>query len=98
MSIENAEGFISRVKEDRGFREKIEKSNDEERTLLAKTEGFDFTREELIQAMDGALDDEALDQVAGGGCGSDCHDASCQSAQNCTDDCPSQHNSDIYIL
>lgn len=73
MSVESAKAFIEKVKNDEDFRKKLSEFKDgKERMKYAKTEGFDFTPEEVAKVKEeqGLTDDE-LDAVAGG-CGHAC--------------------------
>jgi predicted ribosomally synthesized peptide with nif11-like leader len=55
MSIESAKLFIHRMKTDGEFAEKVTECKDSEtRTAFIKSEGFDFTTEEIKEAR-GAL-------------------------------------------
>ncbi len=69
MSIESAQRFQERIKNDEEWRNKLNAAaGKEERRAMAKAEGFDFTEEEF-QNVRSQLGDEELDGVAGG-CGS----------------------------
>ncbi len=66
MSIDSAEAFIERVKNDEDFRKELEgRTSVEERMKFGKAQGFDFTKEEIGELND-SLTDEELDAVAGG--------------------------------
>lgn len=66
MSIESAKLFIERMKTDENFAEKISLCKDEQdRSIVLKEEGFDFTALELSEAGT-ILSDDDLDGVAGG--------------------------------
>lgn len=68
MSIEAAKSFIERMETDEKFNKKITACKDpEERMALVKTEGYDFTKDEIKQ-IKGRLTDEQLDNITGGGC------------------------------
>ncbi len=66
MSIESARLFMERMKKDEEFRNRVIAGEDNEaRLTLVKSEGFDFTKDELL-AVHGELSDAELDEVAGG--------------------------------
>jgi predicted ribosomally synthesized peptide with nif11-like leader len=67
VSIESAKAFLERVENDEDFRKELEgKTSVEERIKFAKTQGFDFTKDEIRELTD-SLSDEQLDAVAAGG-------------------------------
>jgi len=71
MSIESAQAYVERLSSDEEFARKVAAiETREERAEMARSEGFDFTPEEL-QKVTTELSDEELDAVAGGwgGCG-----------------------------
>jgi predicted ribosomally synthesized peptide with nif11-like leader len=48
MSLKSAEEFMTRFRDDAGFRGKLEKANnDDERRAFVKAEGYDFEKGEL---------------------------------------------------
>ena len=66
MSIESANAFIERMKNDEEFAKKImAETTAESRMELARGEGFYFTAEEIGQSSDELMDEE-LDAVVGG--------------------------------
>lgn len=66
MSVENAKAFMEKVKEDQEFAKQVAaKKGPAERHEFVKSQGFDFTEEELNQ-VSSSLSDEELDAVAGG--------------------------------
>lgn len=68
MSIKAAEAFVERMEMDENFNKKITACKDpEERLALVKSEGYDFTKEEINQ-IKGQLTEEQLNNIAGGGC------------------------------
>ncbi|MEL1134039.1 Nif11-like leader peptide family natural product precursor [Desulfitobacterium sp. THU1] len=68
MSIESAKAFMEKMKTDQDFAKKVMAAKDaEERRVLVKEEGFDFSAEELKDLGD-EMSDSELDAVAGGGC------------------------------
>ena len=69
MSIESAKAFLEKIKADAAFRKQVgEISSQEDRMAFVEKAGFAFTKEELDEVT-GALSDEDLDAVAGGGWG-----------------------------
>ena len=69
MSIESAKAFLEKIKADEAFRKQVgEIASQEERMAFIEKAGFAFTKEELDEVT-GALSDEDLDSVAGGGWG-----------------------------
>lgn len=77
MALEQAKKFVTRVLNDKAFKEKFTDASKEDRAKLIKDAGYEFTQEELIEARNqvfpGQMDElssDQLDQVAGGGhCG-----------------------------
>ncbi|MGE4273574.1 MAG: Nif11-like leader peptide family natural product precursor [Desulfitobacterium sp.] len=68
MSIESAKAFMEKMKTDQDFAKKVMAAKDaEERRVLVKEAGFDFSAEELKDLGD-EMSDSELDAVAGGGC------------------------------
>ena len=66
MSIESARAFVERVKTDEEFAKRVTgAASREERLEISKSEGFDFTPEEL-KTVTGELSVEELETVAGG--------------------------------
>jgi len=71
MSLESAKKFWTKINDDKDFQKKLEVAKDNvERVKMIKDAGFDFTKEELQQAVQAAtgkkLSDVELDNVAGG--------------------------------
>lgn len=66
MSVESARAFVERLDTDEEFAKKVAicKSK-EERITLAKNEGYDFSVEEVKEALS-QLSDDDLENVAGG--------------------------------
>ncbi|HHY28044.1 MAG TPA: Nif11-like leader peptide family natural product precursor [Desulfitobacterium dehalogenans] len=68
MSIESAKAFMEKMKTDQDFAKKVMAAKDaEERRVLVKEEGFDFSTAELKE-VGAELSDSELDAVAGGAC------------------------------
>ncbi|AGA70033.1 bacteriocin propeptide, TIGR03798 family [Desulfitobacterium dichloroeliminans LMG P-21439] len=68
MSIESAKAFMEKMKTDQDFAKKVMAAKDaEERRVLVKEDGFDFSPAELKDLGD-EMSDSELDAVAGGGC------------------------------
>ena len=66
MSIENAKGFVGRMKDDEDFRKSVgEPGTAEERMAYVKKAGFEFTIGELEEVSTELRDDE-LNHVSGG--------------------------------
>ncbi|MGV8161699.1 MAG: Nif11-like leader peptide family natural product precursor [Candidatus Nanoarchaeia archaeon] len=66
MSIESAKAYIQRMKTDEEFRNRILNCKDkEERMLLVREEGFEFSRKEIAQVSN-LLNGDILQQIAGG--------------------------------
>lgn len=66
MSIESAKKFLERLNTDEDFAKKVTAFKDADaRMKFVKSEGFDFTAEE-ISSLKRELSDEELDSVAGG--------------------------------
>ena len=67
MSIESARLFIDRMRHDKDFAGKVTACKDEEaRMAFVKTEGFDFTSNELKEETI-VLTDNDLEFISGGG-------------------------------
>ena len=71
MSEEDAKAFLKKVGEDKELQEKIKGADSEEKFFaVAKTAGFDFTKEEWLAVVpkpkEGELTDSDLGEVAGG--------------------------------
>ena len=67
MSMESAKSFIERVNTDEDFAQKVSECKDpESRMTFVKSQGFDFTGEE-VRIASWELRDEELEQVAGSG-------------------------------
>ncbi len=66
MSIEQAQAFIEKVKNDEDLAKRLNEAQDSESRLnIAKELGYDFTPEEARQASEQLSSDE-LEHVAGG--------------------------------
>lgn len=66
MSIESAQAFIERMKNDEEFNKKVMECKDSNGfSSFAKAAGYDFAPEE-IKLVGRSLSDEQLDAVAGG--------------------------------
>ncbi len=75
MSIESAKAFLEKVRTDDAFRKQVgEKATTEDRLEFIKTQGFDFTKEDLTEVQSELGDDE-LAQVAGGAWCGDTHES-----------------------
>ncbi|MEQ8167563.1 MAG: Nif11-like leader peptide family natural product precursor [Candidatus Eremiobacterota bacterium] len=69
MSLESAKAFVEKINTDEDFRNKVTGFKDtESRMAFVKSQGFDFTADDIKSAK-GELSDELLDAIAGGGCG-----------------------------
>lgn len=71
MPIESAREFWKKVNEDKEFQKRFETANDnEERVKMIRDGGYEFTKEEMKQAVQEVtgreLTDEELDNVSGG--------------------------------
>jgi len=72
MSIESAKAFLERVKNDEDLLKKLsDAASGEERLNIAKLEGFEFTKEEILQVRS-ELGDEEILSVTGGAHGDGC--------------------------
>ena len=66
MSLESAKAFIEKMETDEDLRRKVNECKDQEgRKALVKSEGFDFTGDDLKLAV-GELSEEDLEGIAGG--------------------------------
>ena len=66
MSIESAKAFAERMTTDDAFRIQLqEASSDEERQVLVKVAGYNFTQEEW-ETIRSELNEQQLEAVAGG--------------------------------
>jgi predicted ribosomally synthesized peptide with nif11-like leader len=66
MSIEQAQAFMEKVKNDEDLAKRLKEAEDSESRLnIAKELGYEFNLEEARQARE-QLSDEDLDNVAGG--------------------------------
>lgn len=66
MSIESAKAFIERLKADESFARKVgECKGESARMTMAKSEGFDFTVQE-IRDLQAELSEEDLEKISGG--------------------------------
>ena len=73
LSIESAKDFLERVKNDEGLLRKLSGAQSGEGRLeIAKAEGFEFTKEEMLQAQSEINDDELASVSGGGFCFLDC--------------------------
>lgn len=87
MSIESAEAFVKKMREDMEFRESIlATKTDEERRAAVEEAGFEFTEDEFKQVREacieeakekGLLSENDLEKVAGGGISCYCFQISC---------------------
>ncbi len=69
MSLESAKAFVEKMNTDEDFRNKVTACKDpESRRAFVKSQGFDFTADD-ITVVKGELSEEALESIAGGGCG-----------------------------
>lgn len=69
MSIESAKAFLKRLETDEDFKKELEEqATAEERTIFAKTEGFDFSKEEM-DTIKSELSDDELGTIVGGALG-----------------------------
>jgi len=67
MSIESAKAFLRRIKDDEELAKRLaECETDEEKIQIARSDGFDFTKQELKQAVKG-LDKSEYDLITAGG-------------------------------
>ena len=67
MSTAGAKAYIKKLKTDKAFAKRVKACKDaEDRMKLAKAEGFDFTKAEIM-AEKAKLSEADLDKVAGGG-------------------------------
>lgn len=68
MSLESANAFIQRVQSDSAFKQRLAEAPDSDaRAQIVKAEGYDFTREEVMQ-LPQELTDAQLQEISGGGC------------------------------
>ncbi len=68
MSLESAKSFMSRVKTDPTFKQRLaDAPNNEARLKIVKDAGYDFTKEDVLQ-LPNELSDEELKEVSGAGC------------------------------
>ena len=75
MSTESAKMFAKKMMEDKEFAATMQKlSNGEDRAAFVRQEGFEFSKEELIDA---ASELNAVDVVGGHCCGQTCEWVSC---------------------
>lgn len=66
MSIDSAKAYIERIKTDEKFRKKVLACTDaKKRMKLVKSEGFDFTAEEIKNEIASTPDDKLSQCVAG---------------------------------
>ena len=75
MSTESAKMFVKKMMEDKEFAATVQKlTNRDDRNALIRQEGFEFSKEELIDA---ASELNAMDVVGGHCCGATCENVSC---------------------
>ncbi len=68
MSVESAKAFVERMQSDEAFAKRVaEAESKEDRWVIVKAEGFDFTKDE-IEGSTGELSDAELDGVRAAGC------------------------------
>jgi len=71
MSLESAKAFTERVKTDEDFNRKVSECKSQEaRMAFVKSEGFDFTPED-IEIANAEISDEELAGISGGDGGAD---------------------------
>ncbi len=69
MSFESAKAFIEKINTDEDFRNKVIACKDpESRMAFVKSQGFDFTADDITQAKR-ELGEDVLDAIDRGGCG-----------------------------
>ncbi len=66
MSVESAKKFMDTIANDEDFRSKFETGDEATRLQMIREGGYDFTKEEALEASNGELSDEDLEAVAGG--------------------------------
>lgn len=68
MSLDHAKGMLDKMKRDKDLVEKVKAASDDEKKQIAKDMGYEFTLEEMNEAikLDSELSDSDLDSVAGG--------------------------------
>ena len=73
MSVESAIKFLTKVKFDEAFRNKLDSAKPEERVVMARAAGFMFSRDDYEKAValietpkSAELSDADLERVAGG--------------------------------
>ncbi len=71
MSVQAAKDFVAKIKEDKSLEDSLVSADDDDaRRKIAKDTGFDFTRDEMKEAISEIsgkqLSDDDLDSVAGG--------------------------------
>ncbi len=74
MSVQAAKDFIVKIKQDKSLADSLESAGDDDaRRKIAAEAGFDFTRDDIKEALsEGSskqLSDDDLDSVAGGSAG-----------------------------
>lgn len=61
MSIESANAFLERIKTDEDFKKKVGwKKTAEERMKFVKSQGFDFTKEDIVSVRVQLTNDELV--------------------------------------
>lgn len=75
MSVESAKACMERIKTDEDFAKKVMECKDAEaRIVFVRTAGYDFTAEEFGKLVEGEMQNDELNEVAGGfdwGCACD---------------------------
>lgn len=71
MSVQAAKDFVAKVKEDKSLADSLEAASDDDaRRKIASDAGFNFTKDEMKEALSEGgskqLSDDDLDTVAGG--------------------------------
>ncbi len=71
MSVQSAKDFVAKIHGDKSLEDSLESAaNDDARKKIAADSGFDFTRDEMREALSvqggRQLSDSDLDTVAGG--------------------------------
>ncbi len=71
MSVQNAKDFVAKLQEDKSLAGSLESAADDDaRRAIAAGAGFDFTKDEMKEALSAGgskqLSDDDLDTVAGG--------------------------------
>lgn len=69
MSLKNAKAFLEKTGSDQTLKAKLEAAKNEAAVKIGKEQGFDFTAEELVAALEeteGDVDDALLADSSGG--------------------------------